>query len=317
MSTADHRNLLAQVASYYYDEELTQSQIAERLGISRVKVYRLLKEARAEDIVQIVINWPINRAVSLEQALKQEFQLKDALVLESAQSNLLPALSRLGQLGARYLEQILDDGMTMAVCVGRSTYEVIHAIRPGFRARVDISQAMGAMPFALQEIDSAALARHLAVKLGGEVRYLSSPLMADSPEAAAIMRSQRDIRRTLDAARTADVALVGIGNLDPAISGFAKAGFISGEELDQLKQQGAIGDIAGHIFNMAGQLQPCAYNERLIGITLAELGQIATTIAVAVGREKGRAMLGALRTGVIDVLCTDDRAAEEILRLHS
>jgi len=84
-----------------------------------------------------------------------------------------------------------------------------------------------------------------------------------------------------------------------------------------LKQQGAIGDIAGHIFNMAGQLQPCAYNERLIGITLAELGQIATTIAVAVGREKGRAMLGALRTGVIDVLCTDDRAAEEILRLHS
>jgi DNA-binding transcriptional regulator LsrR (DeoR family) len=215
------------------------------------------------------------------------------------------------------MEQILEDGMTMAVCVGRSTYEVIHAIRPGFRAMVHVSQAMGAMPFALQEIDSAALARHLAIKLGGEVRYLSSPLMADSPEAAAMMRSQRDIRRTLDAARAADVALVGIGNLDPAISGFVRAGFISGEELQQLKQAGAVGDIAGHIFNQDGQLQPCSYNQRLIGITLAELGQIATTIAVALGREKARAMLGALRTGVVDVLCTDDRAAEEILRINS
>jgi len=316
MSNPEHRNLMAQVASMYYEEDMTQGDIGKRLGLSRVKVYRLLKEARAEQVVQITINWPISRDNQIEQALKQTFGLKEALVLESAQQNSGPALHRLGQLGARYLEQILEDGMTMTICLGRSTYEVIHAVRPGFRARVHVSQAMGMMPFALQELDSAALARQLAVKLGGDVLYLSSPLMADSPEAAEVLRAQRDIKRTLAAARSADVALVGIGNLDPTTSGFVKAGFITADELAGLDRDGAIGDIAGQIITLDGQLHQSSYNQRIIGITLEELSHIPTTIAVAMGREKASAILGALRTGVVDVLCADDKAAGEVLRLQ-
>ena len=73
-------NLLARVASYYYHDELTQSEIAARLGISRVKVYRLLKEARAEGIVQITINWPTSRDLGLEQRLRELFDLRVRLV---------------------------------------------------------------------------------------------------------------------------------------------------------------------------------------------------------------------------------------------
>lgn len=313
MSTIDQRYLLAQIGSMYYEQDMTQSQIAERLGLSRVKVYRLLKEARAEEFVQIVINWPTSRDHQSEQAVRRAFGLKEALVLQSGQSGASPILNQLGQLGARYLEHLLQDGMTMAVCLGRSTYEVIHAIRPGFRARVHVSQAMGTMPFALQELDSASLARHLAAKLGGDVRYLSSPLMADSPEAADVLRAQRDIRGTLDAARAADVALVGIGNLDPAHSGFVKAGFIAPEDMMQLLAAGAVGDIAGQILTADGQLHRCDYNRRVIGITLDELRHIPTTIAVAAGLDKARAILAALRTGAVDVLCTDDATAAAVL----
>jgi DNA-binding transcriptional regulator LsrR (DeoR family) len=297
----------------YYEQDMTQSQIAERLGLSRVKVYRLLKEARAEEFVQIVINWPTSRDHQSEQAVRRAFGLKEALVLQSGQSGASPILNQLGQLGARYLEHLLQDGMTMAVCLGRSTYEVIHAIRPGFRARVHVSQAMGTMPFALQEVDSASLARHLAAKLGGDVRYLSSPLMADSPEAADVLRAQRDIRGTLDAARAADVALVGIGNLDPAHSGFVKAGFIAPEDMMQLLAAGAVGDIAGQILTADGHLHRCDYNRRVIGITLDELRHIPTTIAVAAGLDKARAILAALRTGAVNVLCTDDATAAAVL----
>ncbi len=55
----------------------------------------------------------------------------------------------------------------------------------------------------------------------------------------------------------------------------------------------------------------------MIGITLAELKRIPMTIAVAMGRPKAKAILGGLRTGAIDVLCTDDQAAAEVLRLNS
>ena len=306
---------LAQVASMYYEEELTQNQIAGQLGLSRVKVYRLLKQAKAENVVQITVNWPVERAADLEQRLKEAFGLEEALVLKVSSQRHPRALQCLGQLGARYLERILTDGSTMAVCLGRTSYETINAVSPNFQARVRVAQAVGSMPLMMQELDSAALARELARKLGGEVLYLTSPLMGDSVEASQVIRSQRDINNTLLAAREADVALTGIGNLDPAISGFHKAGFISATELAALTAAGAVGVIDGQIFTIAGELFPCDINQRVIGITLAELKQIPTTIAVAMGPEKAKAILGGLRTRAIDVICTDDQAAAEVLKL--
>jgi len=60
---ADLHAQLAEISSMYYEEELTQSAIAERVGLSRVKIYRLLKQAKEEQIVEIAINWPIQRLV--------------------------------------------------------------------------------------------------------------------------------------------------------------------------------------------------------------------------------------------------------------
>jgi DNA-binding transcriptional regulator LsrR (DeoR family) len=311
-----HRNLLAQIASMYYEQELTQNEIARQLGLSRVKVYRLLKQARAEQVVQITIDWPIERDLELEKLLKETFELKEAMVLRTVSPNHTPTLQLLGQLGSYYLEQVLVDGSTMTVCLGRSTYEVINAIKPGFQAKVRVAQAMGSMPFTMQELDSATLANQLAQKLGGEVLYLSSPLIADSLEAADVMRRQREIERTLAAARQADVALLGIGNLDPATSGFVEAGFITPEELATLTAAGAVGDMAGQIFTITGQLHPCEYNQRVIGISFDELCQIPLTIAVAGGQEKVQAILGALRACVIKVFCTDDQTAREVLELE-
>ena len=171
------------------------------------------------------------------------------------------------------------------------------------------------MPFAMEELDSAALARQLAVKLGGDVLYLSSPVMADSPEAAEVLRNQQGIERTLMAARTADVALVGIGILDPATFGFVKAGFITPDELSALVADGAVGDVSGQIFTLSGELHPCEFNRRIIGVTLEELRNIPFTMAAAMGREKARAILGCLRTRVVNVICTDDQAASEVLSL--
>ncbi len=316
MSDNSRTNLLAQIAWMYYEQEMTQNHIAAQLGLSRVKVHRLLKQARDEQVVQITINWPIERNPELEKALVQAFGLKESLVLKTLSSDPPSTLQPLGQLAAHYLERVLTDGSTMAVCLGRSTYEAINAISPNIQAEIRVAQAMGSMPFSMHELDSATLARQLAQKLGGEVLYLSSPLMADSIEAAEVLRSQREIKRVLMAARAASVALLGIGNLDPATSGYVEAGFISLDELAELKAAGAIGDVAGQIFTLEGKLHPCSYNQRLIGITLEELRQIPTTIAVALGLAKAKSILGCLRTGAINVLCTDDNAAREVLRLN-
>ncbi len=311
-----HHEMLAMVAAMYYEQDMTQNAIAEALGLSRVKVYRLLKEAKERNIVQITIDRPIKQDKQLEDDLKQTFSLTEALVLQSVTNDRLQSLRRLGSLAARYLEPLLEEGPTMAICLGSSTYEVIHAIRPDLQSNVRIAQAVGSLPFASHEYDSSALTRQLAQKLGGAALYLASPALADSVEAALVIRDQREIRRTLTAASKADIALVGVGNLDPATSGFVKAGLLRPEELEQMTARGAVGDMAARIFTMDGELFPCDFNQRVIGITLEELRQIPATVAVAMGTEKARAILGALRTRALNILCTDAHTAQRVLDLN-
>ena len=55
----DRTTLLTQVALLYYEEGLTQREIARRLSISRSKISRLLTEARNEGIVEIKVERPI------------------------------------------------------------------------------------------------------------------------------------------------------------------------------------------------------------------------------------------------------------------
>ena len=308
-----HHELLAKVAAMYYERELTQSQIAARLDLSRVKVYRLLKEARETQVVRILIDYPLKRADELEARLMRRFGLRQALTLQSGAGDAGLLLRETAQLAARYLEEALTAGATMSICFGSTTYEVISAIRRDFQADVTVVQATGSLPQALKEFDSSALTRQLAQKLGGRAQYLSSPLLADNAKAAAIIRQQAVVGHTLAQVRRADIALVGIGNLDPATSGFVRAGVADSDQLRAYRSCGAAGDMAWQIFDSAGQLFPCELNGRIIGVTLDELRAVPQTIAVAVGGNKARAIHGALASGAIDVLVTDEQTAASVL----
>jgi deoxyribonucleoside regulator len=315
MIALEKHELMAQVASMYYEQDLTQNEIADQLGLSRVKIYRLLREARQANVVQIKIDWPLQRDEALEAHLKDVFNLQDARVLKTPRYETVPVLNQIGNLTARYLEQRLSESSTMAICLGRSTYEVINAIRPDFQANVQVVQAVGTMSHPNVEYDSSMLARQLAQKLGGQAMYLTSPLMADTVHDATVIRHQRNIQFTLNAARSADIALIGIGNLDTQTSGFVREGFLSIDQLEKFIADGAVGDIAWQIFTKEGQVYPCEFNDRVIGINLDELRQIPMTIAIAAGTPKAQAIVGALKTEVINVICTDDKTAELILRL--
>lgn len=314
MLHSTHHELLAQVASLYYEQNLTQTDIADRLGLSRVKVYRLLTEAREAGVVRIQIDWPIQRDSDLEAYLRSYFGLPEPLVLKTGLTDPAGTLAQLGQLAATLFETHLTNARAVALCPGRSTHAVVHTLKPNIAANIRVLQAIGNMPDALLEYDAAALARGLAQKLGGDVVYLSSPLVADTVESAAVLRTQRDIARALDAARQADLALVGIGDLDPVSSGFVRTGLLSTTELEALRCDGAAGDIAWRIFDQAGHLHPCDFNQRVIGLSLDDLTGIPIVMAVAAGIHKADAIRAALQSGALHTLVTDDRTAAMVVR---
>ena len=143
---AEH-DLLAQVAAMYYLEEMTQDAIAAQLGVSRIKVYRLLKQAREEQVIQFTINWPVQRAPEVEAQLCSVFNLREALVLRPSSPDRSHALARVGQLGARYLEQILHDGMVMTVWFKRGEKVLLKPLEESFPEAHEMAKELEAFFF--------------------------------------------------------------------------------------------------------------------------------------------------------------------------
>ncbi len=78
----DRDKLLYKVATAYYRDDETQQAIADRFGVSRVKVCRLLKQARDEGVVSIGIRSPGGEAGDLERRLEERYGLQEAIVAE-------------------------------------------------------------------------------------------------------------------------------------------------------------------------------------------------------------------------------------------
>jgi len=135
-------------------------------------------------------------------------------------------------------------------------------------------------------------------------------LVVDSPGIQRAMFKDGSFRAALQAAANSELALVGVGNLDDSAP-LIRYGHLSAEDRKSLLQSGAVGDVSARFFDIYGR--PVAdLDDRLIAIDREELARIPTVVAVAVGPEKYAAILGALRTGYVDVLVTDETTANEL-----
>lgn len=311
----DRDQLLVRVASLYYEQGLTQEEIAQRIGFSRSNVSRLLTEARQKGIVEIRINHPWATSNELAATLIHRFGLQDALVLVSGSPDRNEVLRGLGVLAARYLEHTLKPNSILGIGWGTALCEVVHGLRHIRIPGIEVVQIIGGAGSLNPQIDGTELARQLARALGARYRYLHAPLIVETPELCQALMQERDIHESLEIGRKADVVLVGIGSVVREISSLTRSGHLREDELAWLQAIGAVGDICAQHFDIQGRICAFELNERVVGLRLSELQRIPRVIGVASWREKAPAILGALRGKYIDVLVTDDAAAHEVLRL--
>jgi len=311
----DRTTLLTQVALLYYEEGLTQREIARRLSISRSNISRLLTEARNEGIVEIKVKRPIMVSSDLRKALLERFALHEAMVLITGHRDFQESLEGLGRLAAEYLENTLKDDSILGISWGTAVYETVKALRPIAKPGVQVVQMIGGMGSVNPKIDGTELALRLGGVLSAHYRYLRAPLVVENGEVHKALLQEREVREALGIARRADIALVGIGSVVPAVSSLLRAGYLTMAEVKMAAEGGAVGDICAQHFDVHGHICQLELNERMIGITLPELMKIPRVIGVAGGVNKASAILGALRGGYLSVLVTDDVATREVLRL--
>ena len=298
---------LVQASRLYYELGETQNAIAQRLGVTRPQVSRLLKRARAEGIVEIRI---VDRTTAESPAgdeLQRTYDL-EAVHLAPTISGPEDLTRRMvGRLGAQVLRGMLRDGMIVGIGDGASISAVADALEETpaqVRATVvplaggHWTAGPGREPF-----------RRVADALGAQVQGLMSPGLVDDSGTRQALVAHAGVRTVLDLWERVDLACFGVGGRSWS------AASVGVEVEAQLDAADAVGEVLIAPFDLDGRFVCDDLRKRVIAFDARGLGRLPMSIGVGSGESKIRPILGALRAGVVKTLVTDVATAEGITAL--
>ncbi|EGQ8672094.1 sugar-binding transcriptional regulator [Vibrio cholerae] len=313
--SVESTDLLTEIAVSYYQDGATQEEISKKYTISRAKVGRLLKQARDEGIVEITVKYHPVFSAKIEQRLIERFGVRRALIALD-QPNDEAQRQQVASSVSNYLTSTLKNGMVVTVGQGRNVSAVAHHVGVITPRDCKFVCSIGGIHPRGGMFNADHICRQLAKKYGGSSETLYAPAYAENPEQKRVFMQNSTVKQTLDLARKADIALVGIGDMSEN-SYMVDLGWFTPEEVVQSRlNQGVVGDFAGHdFFDVHGRIANTVMNDRVIGLGIDEFRPIAEVIAIAAENSKPLALLGALRTGAIDVIATSVSNALTVLNL--
>ncbi|ALM53625.1 sugar-binding transcriptional regulator [Halomonas huangheensis] len=307
-------DLMTEIATLYYVQGETQEVIANRLGLSRIRVGRLLKRAQTEGIVDVRVRQHPAVSAEIEQELKRRFGLKRALIaLDHSDAD--AQRSAVSSLVADHLSRSLADGHIVAVGMGRNVGAVADNVFGERSLDVSFVCAIGGSLRAGEYMNPDHICRRLATRFGGESETLYAPALVQNTSLRDVLYENATVRQTLDRARRADIALIGVGDVSEN-SNMVRMGWFTPQEIAEARLSGTIGDVMGYDFiDIHGNPSITPMQGRVIGLNIHDLTRIPDVVAIASEHTKAVGILGALRTGVIDTLATSATNAHTIIRL--
>lgn len=315
MKEAEKLKFLANLANMYYERNMTQAEIANKLSTTRFKVSKLLQEARDKNVVEIIINQPHERSSEIENLLMRHFQLKNAIVLDNHTMSHDETIHSLGKLGAEYVDDVVTENSIVGILWGKTIFNVIKQMNPKNKKPITAVQVLGAAAKDNPLIDSPELIRSFANVYGGKYKYLYAPLYIDNENARRALLQEPVINDTLFLASKCDIVLTGIGTVDAVFASTLWSNYLVENKNFFINSKKSAGCIYARLFDINGDEVDIDINKKIIGTDLNTLRQIPYSIGVASGKYKAESILGALRGKYINVLVTDASTASKVLAL--
>jgi DNA-binding transcriptional regulator LsrR (DeoR family) len=310
-----HANLrlLVKICKQYFEDGLTQQEIADNLRTSRSTVSRLLSKARDGQIIRISIETPPGIFPELERKLEQRFGLAEAVVEETFNYDSPFGTAReLGKVAADYLERTVQPDDTIGFAWGTTMKAMVDTMGQKSVPGVKVVQMNGGLTPQMTDVHATTLTRNLAERLGGECYILQAPGVVDDPQTQQLFLADAQVSQVFELAGRANIAFVGIGNIS-ADALWGRAGLLSAEVTAELSALGAVGDIMSRYFDKDGKLVNSSLCRRVVGFPIESLQQINRRVGVAGGKDKFEAILGALKGKHINVLITDHITAQKLV----
>lgn len=295
--------LMVKTAWYYYIENYTQQKISELLGISRIRVIRLLEKARQNGIVSFRIRQDNNRRMQVEKSLITRFSLNDAFVIPVG-SDASELNESLAQAAAMYIADRLTDNTFINMGYGDTPSRILNHLARSTEHPINAVSLTGGVSYYLPNTQSSVF--------NARLHLIPSPLILGSPELVQVMFQEESVQRIQQMSRVAKMTVVGIGGMGSNAT-IIQNGILTKADFLLLEMQGAVGDILSHFIDKDGNPIQSSVEQRLLSTPLQELRQMNNVIGVAGGEDKIEAIHAVLKGQYLDTLITDEATAETLL----
>lgn len=302
--------MIERVAKLYYEHGLTHQEIGSLLGLSRIKVTRLLAEARATGVVEITVHADSSPFVDLELQLAERFGLASAWVAPSLSDDRERADRAIARTAADALTTMIARRSVVAVSLS-SMVGIVTAGLPQRALGGEYVPISGSWAGLGDGSSPSEIAMRFAEKFGGQAYRFPATMLAPNAEAARTTLSSPELVETLARAARADLLITGIGS----VAGDAGILFHSLDrgEREEILAGGAVGDVAGRYFDASGRAVASSVEDRVVGLSLEQIVRIPTRLAIVRGAHRLEAARAALQAGIINAIVTDSEFAHALL----
>jgi DNA-binding transcriptional regulator LsrR (DeoR family) len=301
---------LVRVSRLYYELGETQEAIATLVGVTRPQVSRLLKEARAQGVVEIRVVDRVAVESPAGEALRTKFGLRAVHLAPTLDGPPELTRRRVGRLAGEVLRGAIRDGMVVGIGDGASVSAVADELAAGGGAQVDATVVPLCGGFWRAGAGDEPY-RRIGDALGSTVQALHAPGLLDDAKVRDALCAHAGVRSVIDLWARLDVALFGIGGPSWSEASIGRAA------MAEIAAGKAVGEVLIAPFAIDGRLVGDSLRQRTVAFDARSLANVPLAIGVAEGASKVAPILGALRGHFLNVLVTDVRTAEAVLNLAS
>lgn len=310
LSSAD---MNVKIAWLYHVEGLTQERIANLVGVSRMKVLRALAACAQDEIVVTTINAKAADQIELERRLERRWNLSSCIVVPAPEE--AKNLGRsIGHAVARYLEEQMHDGMTLAIGGGATLHASLAFLARRELTNSNVIGLVGSLPHS-QWINPSIVATKVAERFGVESYQISAPVIVDAPSLRDRLWQQPSLRDVRERAARADLALLTVGEHSRDATIF-RHGIVPPSLVEPLRRKGAVANILCYFVGADGRLVDHEINQRVMAIELDAVARIPSVILAAGGEQKVQPILAALQAVPVHALITDAATASALLDME-
>lgn len=309
-----NEDVIYTVARLYYQDNLNQTEISNRLELSKSTVSRLLTKAREDGIVRIQIRTPHDTSLQkLSYQIQETFGIPDVMVVDSPYEdptmNLNYALSK----AAPYFQSFLRDKDKIGISWGYTLLKMVEEFQHISVPFSSLHQITGNLDNADANNFAHEIVRRFANKLDISVlKTLPCPVMVENSIIVDLLLHDSKISKVMEQANNIDIAFPNIGTLTTN-NCLCLSGYMSPDQIREMQKKGSVGCICCRFIDQNGNIVDSSYDSRTISIDLESLKNARHSFMCAANEDKVPALIGCLRAGYINVLAIDCLTAEKLL----